>query len=34
MVVHDMFLEQSAAFPDWRVVEIQQEVIDWEVKKA
>lgn len=22
MVVHDMFLEQSIKFPDWRVVEI------------
>jgi len=27
MVVHDIFLEHSSKFPNWRVVEIQQKVI-------
>lgn len=34
MVIHDMFLEHTSKFPDWRVVEIQQQIIEWEVQKA
>jgi len=34
MVVHNLFLEPSAQIQDWRVVEIQQKLIFYEVGKA
>lgn len=34
MVVHDLFLENTAAFSDWRVVSIQESVIESVVKSA
>lgn len=34
VVVNDLFLEHTSKFPEWRLVVIQQRVIEWEVKKA
>lgn len=34
MIVHNLFLEHTNQFPDWRVVQIQERVIEWEVNKA